>query len=1067
MHPLPSPAPSGVRPTVLAAALAGLLLGAGCAGPAKTPGAGPAEGATPAAATPTSASAPSLAGSTPGSQVRLPVPAAQPAASAAPAAAAGPQRPPGPPAPPGPPPFAQIIQGADRIEGPLVLWRKDDKVWMEIQPAQFGQPFLLSPKIREGISQAWVLGGLMAMPVNGAGGAQLVEFERVHHQVRLKARNAAVSARPGTPEARAVAASYAASLLGAAPVASQPHPDRRSVLVEANALFLSDITGVGLMLQQGLRQGYGLDRNNSVITGARGTPEATVLETQLHFFTGAPAMVPPNAPPGMPVPIQLRHVPDARSLLVGLHYSIAPLPPEPMRARLADPRLGLFTTAVLDFGDDTPASPRQRIVHRWRLEKADPAAERSRPVRPITFWLDRNIPHAYRETVRAGVLEWNKAFDRIGFIDAIEVQQQPDDADWDTLDFGRASVRWMMNAEPAFGAIGPSHVDPRSGEILDADIAFEGMAARMVRGVRREVLAGSVARAADTPVQAPVHAPALAFARMLGDAAPAAFAEPLAPALAQALHPLHPGHAACLHGALAAEQASYALEVLQARGDLDPDGAESRQFVLDFIKEAIMHEVGHALGLRHNFRASRIYTEAQLSDPEFTRVHGTTGSVMEYNAVNLPRPGERGGLPFQTTLGPYDHWAIEYAYRPVPLVAADPMPDTAAAVQAAPAAEAAATTASATDTASDAPGTGADGAATAAATAAAASAAASAAADAAASAAQRAAARAAASAAAEREMLQAIAARSHEPHLAFGTDEDVALGLDPETLQLDLGDDPVAFAAKRLAIARDLFKRQETRALPPDRDYAVLRRALDFALSDAARATGVLARQIGGVRTLRDFPGSGRDPLEPLGAAQQREALTLIIDAILAPEGLSISPALQRRLAPDYLDRAEFLALGTDYALQARLLSLQRSVLNYLLSDAIAHRLLDNVEKLDDPRQAFALAELYRRTGDALWKEVSPAGVRGGMIPGPRRELQREHVNRVAFALVRPSGTARADQRALLRSQAQALLVRLEAAERWAAAAGPRSDEATRAHLSLSAENLRLALAAPLMRQGL
>jgi hypothetical protein len=141
-------------------------------------------------------------------------------------------------------------------------------------------------------------------------------------------------------------------------------------------------------------------------------------------------------------------------------------------------------------------------------------------------------------------------------------------------------------------------------------------------------------------------------------------------------------------------------------------------------------------------------------------------------------------------------------------------------------------------------------------------------------------------------------------------------------------------------------------------------------------------------------------------------------------------------------------------------------VLNFLLSDAIAHRLLDNVEKLDDPRQAFALAELYRRTSDALWQEVAPSGVRGGVIPGPRRELQREYVNRVAFALVRPSGTARADQRALLRSQSQALLRRLEAAER-AAVASPGSDEATRAHLSLSAENLRLALAAPLQRQGL
>ena len=97
-------------------------------------------------------------------------------------------------------------------------------------------------------------------------------------------------------------------------------------------------------------------------------------------------------------------------------------------------------------------------------------------------------------------------------------------------------------------------------------------------------------------------------------------------------------------------------------------------------------------------------------------------------------------MPFQTTLGPYDYWAIEYAYKPLP------------------------------------PG----------------------------------------SRPKERAELQRIAARSNEPLLAFGTDEDNAFGIDPETIQLDLGADPIAFAAKRLEIARDLFRRQETRELSPD-----------------------------------------------------------------------------------------------------------------------------------------------------------------------------------------------------------------------------------------------------------
>ncbi|MDP1647566.1 MAG: DUF5117 domain-containing protein, partial [Rubrivivax sp.] len=189
--------------------------------------------------------------------------------------------------PPRLPPFAAVLRDARRIDGALTLWQKDEKVWIELLPEQLGQPFLLSPKIRSGISEAWVLGGLMAYSVNGAGGPQVVEFVRVHNQVRLQARNTDVTARAGTPEARAVADAYSHSLLGATPVASQPHPDRKSVLVEANGLFLGDLQGIGMLLQRGLRQGYSLDARNSVITAVRGTPEVTVIETQNHYYTGS------------------------------------------------------------------------------------------------------------------------------------------------------------------------------------------------------------------------------------------------------------------------------------------------------------------------------------------------------------------------------------------------------------------------------------------------------------------------------------------------------------------------------------------------------------------------------------------------------------------------------------------------------------------------------------------------------------------------------------------------------------------------------------------------------------
>jgi hypothetical protein len=877
-------------------------------------------------------------------------PAAAPAAAPPPQTAGRPAPVAAPAAPPaaaqgGPPPFAVVTKDAKQIDGPIIAWHKDDKLWLELAPEQFGKLFILSPKLSTGIGEAFVVGGLMAYPVSGAGGPQVVEFVRGHgSQVRLLARNQDVIAKPGTPESRAVAVSYSPSLLGSFVVASQPHPQRKSVLIEANSMFLSDLLGVGMQLQRAFRQGYSLDPRNSSITAVRGSAQSLEIQTQHHYYAGSIVEPQPGAPPGVPVPSVPKYVPDVRSLFVGHHFSLAALPAEPMPPRRADARIGLMTQSVLDFSDDVARSPRIRMVERWRLEKKEPNAALSEPVKPITFWLDRNVPLKYRAVVTEAILEWNKAFEKIGFRDAIVVRQQSDDAEFDTLDLGYSSVRWMMSAVPGFGAIGPKHVDPRSGEILDADIGFETLSSRSLRSLRVQTLSG-----------------AAAFASVLGG------------------HGHHAGHEQCMHGELAAEQLAYALDVFEARGELEADSPQAERFVAEYVKDTMMHEVGHALGLRHNFRASRVYDEQQLSDPEFTRVHGTTGSVMEYNAINLPRPGQRGGTPFMNTLGPYDYWAIEYAYKPI-----------------APADE-------------------------------------------------------------NTELLR-IAARSSEPLLAFGTDEDAAFGIDPETIRLDLGADPIAYAAKRLEIARDLFLRQERRELKPDESYAVLRRSLAYAIADAGRAVGVLVRQIGGVRTLRDHPGSGRDPLLPTDAHTQRQALELIALNVLSIDGLAVTPALQRRLAPDFDDRGDNPALPTDYPVPQRLLDLQRAVLNQLMSDAVAARILDSVGKADRPEAAFQLSELYERLHRDIWSELA----KGGNISATRRELQRDHVNRVASGLIRPSPTARADARSLLRVQAMQLHGQLDKALKR----GKPLDAETRAHLQDSADTLSQALSAKLYRAG-
>ncbi len=895
---------------LIPAALAGLLALAGCATP-------------PAANAPRAPDA---------ATARVTPPAGSASAPAAPGA-------PLPATPSGPlRPFAEIVKDAKRIDGLFTLWQKDDKFWLELKPDDFDRPFFLSPKFKTGIGEPRFYGGLM-------GEEAVIEFRRVHNQLQMLARNTSFVAAPNTPTGRAVDVGFSPSLLASTAVLSQPHPERKSVLVEANPLFINDMLGTALALQRSYRQGYTLDARNSAITAVRGSRELLVVEVLSHFATGTIAVPQPGTPPGAPVPSVPRTVPDPRSLFMTLHYSLAPMPATVMAPRKADARVGYFTAGLTDFSDDLTRSPRQRFVQRGRLEKKEPGSPLSDPVKPIVFWLDRTIPEKYRAPITAGVLEWNKAFEAIGFRGAIQVRTQPDDADWDTLDFGHASIRWMTSATSPFVAVGPSQVDPRSGEILDADIVIDGQSFRSLRALRGEVIG-------------------------LGN---------------------EPGHAhqaagpggrydACEFADQAAEQLGYGLDVLEARGDLDPTSPEVEKFVADYLRMTTMHEVGHTLGLRHNFRSSRIYTDQQLASRAFTETHALTGSVMDYAPINLAAPGVPAAvqaLPFSTTLGPYDYWAIDYAYRPIE-----------------PAAEAA--------------------------------------------------------------TLAQIAGRSAEPELAYGTDEDNFIGIDPESLQFDLGSDAVAFARRRVEIGRDLLARQETRTLEKGTDYAVLRRSVTFALRDMGRAAGVLARQIGGVRTLRDHAGTGRDPLQPVPAAEQRAALSLLTSGFLAADSFNISPALQRRLALDFQERTDAVFSGealaaTDFSLAALVIELQRGVLGAVLSDSVAARLLDSEQK--SPKDALRLAELYQRLDQAVWSEL---GAGGGDIPAARRELQREHVNRIASVLLRPGSLSRADARSLLRAQAQALLAKIQAAERR-----PGLGAEACAHLADSADTLAQAAARP------
>jgi len=380
--------------------------------------------------------------------------------------------------------FAEATRDAKELPGLFNLWQRDDKVYIEITPDQLERMYFFSTNMDQGLGESRFLAGSMTSSLSRKfGGPAIVVFRKVGLSVQLVARNVKYTAQAGTPEARAVEDAFSDSLLSTAPVVSQPHPERKSILVEANALFFGDLPGAAPRLEQAYRQSYAFDSRNSSFRDVRSAPDFASFSVTAHYALARVNLAPPQAGmPGEPPST----IPDIRSLFLGFHYSIAKLPDTPMRPRVADARLGYFGTDVWDFTTDDRRIPIVHYINRWRLEKKDPEAQLSEPRQPIVFWIDRTVPVKYRQAIREGVLEWNKAFERIGYKDAIKVEIQPDDAKFNTSDIRHASIRWMTTARSSFSAIGPTVVDPRSGEILDADIGIDATSFRAFKNLGAE-----------------------------------------------------------------------------------------------------------------------------------------------------------------------------------------------------------------------------------------------------------------------------------------------------------------------------------------------------------------------------------------------------------------------------------------------------------------------------------------------------------------------------------------------------------------------------------------------------
>lgn len=376
--------------------------------------------------------------------------------------------------------------------------------------------------------------------------------------------------------------------------------------------------------------------------------------------------------------------PDGR--LTQIYYSLSSIPRTDYQPREADERIGFFMTVFKDFSrDSTDGKQFVRYINRWNVKKRDASLALSPPEKPIIFYIEHTVPVKYRRYVRDGILEWNKAFHAIGIDGAIEVRQQDAKTgaymDLDPEDVRYNFIRWITS-EDAF-AMGPSRANPETGEILDADIIFDDSMIRYYALNYRQMIAeipkeDAAPEALEWLRRHPHWDPAAYLGRNGADRSqsPSGLPQGDQSGVMFAADDSNPGsllarivqkNRRCDMAIGKAHQMNLARLAMSAR--MNPEAYSNEdlidglpeKFVAQVIKEIVAHEVGHTLGLRHNFKAS---TWKSLDAINQGVDEPQVGSVMDYNPLNLAPEGQEQGDWVTPVIGPYDYWAIEYGYTP-------------------------------------------------------------------------------------------------------------------------------------------------------------------------------------------------------------------------------------------------------------------------------------------------------------------------------------------------------------------------------------------------------------------
>ncbi len=507
--------------------------------------------------------------------------------------------------------FSDLTKKCHRSDGLLTMWRDSvsGKTYLEVREDQLGKEFIYFNHIIDAPVEAGYFRG-------SYGGSKIISFNKSYDMMDIIQQNTSFYYNPESEISKAANANINDPILASEKIEATSK-DKKSYLMDGDAIFLSEkFQLIKMPTPPGAPAGAlgSLSSSKSRIARVKNYPQNTEVDVTYVYENASPT-------------IFSGALADPRNITIKFQHTILEVPSNNFKPRRDDPRIGYFATQINDMTSFSP-TPYKDVIHKWNLEKKDIKAKISDPIEPITYWIENTTPKELRAIIKEACESWNVAFEQAGFSHAVVCKVQPDDAGWDAGDIRYNVLRWTSSPMPPFGGYGPSFVNPRTGEILGADIMLEFTS--IVSRVNAEKIFKSTGFLNDETLNAESE-------KQIRN-----------PFLCSASH--HTNHN-LIFGATAAAV-------------LGMDEAAQKEIVKQLLFRLVLHEVGHTLGLTHNMCASTMSSLKDVKDPEKVTMKGLTNSVMEYPAFNYQLNPNEQTLYCDTRPGLYDLWVIEYGYSP-------------------------------------------------------------------------------------------------------------------------------------------------------------------------------------------------------------------------------------------------------------------------------------------------------------------------------------------------------------------------------------------------------------------